>query len=64
MKREIPDWVLEVVHWTQNDFLASIFEKAGKNSKKALELLKAEHGKKAQEILENIDKKPEIKNHE
>jgi hypothetical protein len=36
MNREIPDWVLDVMYWTQNDFLAKIFEQAGKNSQKSI----------------------------
>ncbi len=56
MKREIPQWVLDVVFWTQNEYLAKIFEKAGKNSEKALEILKEGHRKKALKILSKVDK--------
>ncbi len=53
----IPQWVLDVVFWTQNNFLAKIFEEAGKNSEKALEMLKGYHREKALKILSELDKK-------
>lgn len=64
MAPEIPDWVVKVVWWTQqNDYLASIFERAGKNHEKALELLKKEHGERAMEIMAKVDLDNEQKNH-
>ncbi len=57
MEHEIPQWVLDVVFWTQNKYLAKIFEKAGKNSEKALEILKEDHRAKALELLSEVDKR-------
>lgn len=59
MNHETPQWILDVIFWTQNKYLSKIFEKSGKNSEKALEMLKEDHRAKALELLSEVDKKDE-----